>query len=91
MMQLHHLPQDCTSSGRGVETKLSKPQRIDAIKVKNVQRHDSCAKPINPEEEILGTYGLESIRGSPAEPSEVDLEFDTWLGVLNLTSWETKY
>ena len=34
MMQLHHLPQDCTSSGRGAETKLSTPQRIDAIKVK---------------------------------------------------------
>ena len=34
----------------------------------------------------LGTCGLEGIKGSPAEPPEVDLEFDTWLGVLNLTS-----
>ena len=36
-MELHHLPQDCTSSGKGAETKLSKPQKIDAINVKNVQ------------------------------------------------------
>ena len=34
----------------------------------------------------LGTYGLEGIKGSPAEPSKVDLNFDTWLGVLNPTS-----
>ena len=58
---------------------------------KNVQRHDSSAKPMNPEGEILGTCGLEGIRGSPAELLELDLEFDTWLGVLNLTSWGTKY
>ena len=36
-MELHHLPQDCTSSGKGAEIKLSKPQKIDAINVKNVQ------------------------------------------------------
>ena len=36
-MELHHLPQDCTSNGKGAETKLSKPQKIDAINVKNVQ------------------------------------------------------
>ena len=36
-MELHHLPQDYTSSGRRVETKLSKPQQIDAITDKNVQ------------------------------------------------------
>ena len=34
----------------------------------------------------LGTCGLEGIKGSPAELSEVDLEFDTWLGVLNPAS-----
>ena len=37
MMELHHLSQDCTSSGRGAETKLSKLQQIDVINVKNVQ------------------------------------------------------
>ena len=36
-MELHQLPQDYTSSGRSVETKLSKPQQIDAITDKNVQ------------------------------------------------------
>ena len=36
-MELHHLPQDCTSSEKGAETKLSKPQKIAAINVKNVQ------------------------------------------------------
>ena len=38
----------------------------------------------------LGTCGLEGIKGSPAEPPKVDLEFDIWLKVLNLTSWGTK-
>ena len=33
-MELHHLPQYNTFSGRGAETKLSKLQQIDA---KNVQ------------------------------------------------------
>ena len=46
---------------------------------------------MNLEGEILGTCGLEGIRGSPAEPLELDLEVDTWLGVLNLTSWGTEY
>ena len=41
---------------------------------------------MNLKEENLGTCGLEDIKGSPAEPSEVDLKFDTWLGVLNSTS-----
>ena len=36
-MELHHLPQDYTSSERRVETKLSKPQQIDVINDKNVQ------------------------------------------------------
>ena len=45
---------------------------------------------MNPKGEKLGTCGLEGIIGSPAEPPEVDLKFDTWLGVLNLTSWGTK-
>ena len=34
----------------------------------------------------LGTCGLESIKGSLVEPPEMDLEFDTWLEVLNPTS-----
>ena len=38
----------------------------------------------------LGTCGLEGIKGSQVEPPKVDLEFNTWLGVLNLTSWGTK-
>ena len=37
MKRLHDLPQNCTSNGRGVETKLSKLQQIDAINVKNDQ------------------------------------------------------
>ena len=41
---------------------------------------------MNPKGKNLGTCGLESIKGSPAELSEVDLNFDTWLGVLNPTS-----
>ena len=45
---------------------------------------------MNPKGEYLGTCDLEGIKGSPAEPPEVDLEFDTWLGVLNLTSWGFK-
>ena len=45
---------------------------------------------MNPKGEKLGTCGLEGIKGSPAKPPEVDLEFNTWLGLLNLTSWETK-
>ena len=38
----------------------------------------------------LGTCGLEGKKGSPAELPEVNLEFNTKLGVLNLTSWGTK-
>ena len=45
---------------------------------------------MNSKGENLGTCGLEGIKGSLAEPPKVDLEFDTWLGVLNLTSWGTK-
>ena len=40
---------------------------------------------MNPKGENLGICGLEGIKGSPAEPFEVDLNFDTWLGVLSLT------
>jgi len=36
--------------------------------------------------EKLGTCGMEGIKGSQAEPPEVDLKFDTWLRVLNPTS-----
>ena len=42
---------------------------------------------MNPKMEKLGKCGLEGIKGSPAEPLEVDLKFDTSLGVLNPTSW----
>ena len=45
---------------------------------------------MNPKGGKLGTCGLEGIKESPAEPPEVDLKFNTWLGVLNLTSWGTK-
>ena len=45
---------------------------------------------MNPKGGKLGTCGLEGIKGSLAEPLEVDLEFNTRLGVLNLTSWGTK-
>ena len=38
--------------------------------------------PMNPKGENLGTCGLEGMKGSPAEPFKVDLNFDTWLGVL---------
>ena len=72
MMELHHLPQDCTSSGKGAETKLFKFQQIDVKNTKNVQTCDSCAKPIDLKGGKLGTCGLESIKGSPAEPPEVD-------------------
>ena len=41
---------------------------------------------MNPKRENLGTCGLEGIKGSPAEPSKVDLNFDTWLVMLNSTS-----
>ena len=72
MMELHHLPQDCTSSGRGVETKLFELQQIDVKNTKNVQRRDSCAKPMDLKRGKLGTCGLEGIKGSPAKPPEVD-------------------
>ena len=45
---------------------------------------------MNPKGEKLRTCGLEGIKGSLAEPPEVDLELDTWIGVLNLTSWGSK-
>ena len=45
---------------------------------------------MNPKGEKLGTCGLEGIKGSLAELPKVDKELDTWLGVLNLTSWGTK-
>ena len=37
IMKFHYLPQNCTSSGRGAETKLFKFQQIDAKNVKNIQ------------------------------------------------------
>ena len=37
MKRLHDLPQNYTSNGRGVETKLSKLQQINAINIKNDQ------------------------------------------------------
>ena len=40
--------------------------------------------------EKLGTYGFEGIKRPPAEPPEVGLELDTWLGMLNLPSWGSK-
>ena len=36
---------------------------------------------MNPKGENLGTCDLEGIKGFPAEPSEMDLEFDIWLGM----------
>ena len=42
---------------------------------------------MNPKGEKLGMCGFEGIKGSPIEPSEVGLNFDTWLRVLNPTSW----
>ena len=47
---------------------------------------DLWTKPMNPKRENLGICGLEGIKGFPAKLSEVDLNFDTWLGVLNPTS-----
>ena len=41
---------------------------------------------MNPKGENLGTCDLEGIKGSPAKPSKVGLNFDTWLRVLNPTS-----
>ena len=45
---------------------------------------------MNPKGEKLGTCDLKGIIGSLAEPPDVDLEFVTWLEVLNLTFWGTK-
>ena len=89
-MELHRLSLDCTSSGRGVETKLFKLQQIDVINVKKRSRRDSCTKPMSLKREKFGTCGLEGIKGPPVEPPEIGLKFDTWLGVLNLTSWGFK-
>ena len=72
MMEFHHLPQGSTSSGREAETKLFKLQQIDVKNTKNVQRCDSCAKPINIKGGKLGICRLGGIKGSPAEPHEVD-------------------
>ena len=58
--------------------------------LKKCSRRDSCSKPMNPKGEKLGTCGLEGIRRLPAEPPEVGLELDTWLELLNLTSWGSK-
>ena len=86
MKGLHHLPQDCTSSQKGAETKLSKLQQIDAISVKNIQDMIHAPSPLILKGKKLGTCGLEGIKGSPAKLSKVGLNFDTWLGVLNPTS-----
>ena len=40
---------------------------------------------MNPKGENLGICDLEGIKESLAESFEVDLNFDTWLGVLSLT------
>ena len=45
---------------------------------------------MNPKGEKLGTCDLEGIKGPLTELPEVDLEFNTWLGVLNPTSWGSK-
>ena len=45
---------------------------------------------MNPKRGKLGTCDLEGIKGSLAESPQVELEFNTWLRVLNLTSWGTK-
>ena len=45
---------------------------------------------MNPKGENLGTCGLEGIKRISNEPPEVNLELDAWLGVLNLTSWESE-
>ena len=89
-MELHHLPQDCSSSGRGAKTKLSKLQQINAINVKNVQDVIHVPSPCILKGKKLGTCGLEDTKGPPAESLEVGLELDIWLGVLNLTSWGSK-
>ena len=68
MMELHHLPQNSTSSGRGAETKLFKLQQIDVKNTKKCSKHDLCAKPMNPKGEKFGTCGLEGLKGSPVEP-----------------------
>ena len=68
MMELHHLPQNSTSSGRGAETKLFKLQQIDVKNTKKCSKRDLCVKPMNPKGGKLGTCGLEGIKGSPAEP-----------------------
>ena len=72
MMEFHHLPQDSTSNGREAETKLFKLQQIDVKNTKNVQRYDSCAKPMNLKGGKLGTCDLEGIKGSLVESLEVD-------------------
>ena len=71
-MEFHHLPQGSTSSGREAETKLFKLQQIDVKNTKNVQRCDSCAKPMNLKGGKLGTCDLEDIKGSLVESLEVD-------------------
>ena len=86
MKGLHHLPQDCTFRRRGAKTKLSKLQQIDAINVKKRSRCDSCAQPMNPKGEKIGNMWFGGHKESPAELSEVGLNFDTWLRVLNSTS-----
>ena len=65
MMELNHVPQDCTTNGRRAETKLFKLQQIDAINVKNIH---PCAKLMNPKGEKLGTCGLEDIMISSGTP-----------------------
>ena len=72
MMKLHHLPQNSTSSERGVETKLFKLQQIDVKNTKKCSKRDSCAKPMNPKGEKLGTCGLEGIKGSPTKSPKID-------------------
>ena len=67
MRGLCHFLQDCTSSGRGAKTKLSKFQQIDAINVKKHSRHDSCAMSMNPKWGKIGNIWFGGYKGISSE------------------------
>ena len=71
-MEFYYLPQNCTSSGKGAETKLFKFQQINAKNVKKIQDVIHVPSPWILKGEKLRTCGLEGIKGSPAEPPEMD-------------------
>ena len=76
-MELYHFPRRLYLQRKGSCNQVTKISTNQCYKCQKHSRNGSCAMPMNPKEENLGTCGLEGMKGSPAEPFKVDLNFDT--------------